>query len=130
MPNADTAHTPLMIPAVTPEMILGPGRRRVSRPGGVHAPGRPRSPMPRPNLSGTRSVATPVSDPGTVPAQAGPRFESAVPGRPDPERTAAAEGSSRKQHRFGLRELLDPVVRKAKKVKKVKENLRRKRPRR
>ncbi|KZB88299.1 hypothetical protein AVL48_20320 [Amycolatopsis regifaucium] len=145
VPNADTAHTPLMIPAVTPEMILGAGPRRVPRSGGDHAPSGPRSPMARPNLGGAPAVAAPVTDPGTgdpgpVPAQAGPRFESAVPDWPDPEDTAlaepgsepaqtpvpakSAEGASRKHHGSGPRDLLDPVVRNA---KGVKHRLRRKR---
>jgi hypothetical protein len=96
--------------------------------------------MPQSNRTGTQSVAAPDTDHGTVPTQPGPRFESAVPERPGPEDTALAEPesepteapapaqpakvSSRNQHRFGPRDLLDPVVRQA---KRVKGNLHRKR---
>jgi len=70
VPNADTAHTPLMTPVVTPEMISGPRRWRASRPSRVRA--QPLPPMPQYGLTGTQAVAEPVVDAGTVPAQASP----------------------------------------------------------
>ncbi|MBE1578825.1 hypothetical protein ACFORH_20355 [Amycolatopsis roodepoortensis] len=97
VPNADTAHTPLMTPAITPEMIGGAGRRRASRPARVRAHRQPRTTASQPNQGGTQAVAEPVTDPGTVPVQAGPPEPEtpptvALPGqRPAEEGTIAGE---------------------------------------
>ncbi|MFI9450534.1 hypothetical protein [Amycolatopsis sp. NPDC052450] len=148
VPNADTAHTPLMIPAVTPEMIRGPRRWRASRPSGVRA--RPRPPISRQGLTGTQAVAEPLTDAGTVPAQASPPEPETEPVAAVPEPRPTEEGtitgkltsdpsapenpsekvevevpepkaakSEETTNRFRPRRVLDSVIRRAKEAKKI-----------
>ncbi|RSM56055.1 hypothetical protein DMH03_31540 [Amycolatopsis sp. WAC 01376] len=137
VPNADTAHTPLMIPAVTPEMIRGPRRWRASRPSGVRAR------ESQQGLAGTQAVAEPLTDAGTVPAQASPpepetqpvaavpeprpSEEGTITGELTPDRPAPEDASEEPKaaepeettNRFRPRRVLDTVIRKAKEAKKI-----------
>jgi hypothetical protein len=89
-PNADAAHTPLMMPAITPQMVKASADRPSIRP--VPAPKRPEEPAPPESGSITGEIAPGPPEPASPPEQRTSPYESRVDSAVTPEEKRASRG--------------------------------------